>query len=45
MPRLLSSTEVSRLLGDYVMAQQREAHASALGEEAQADDEPKIELF
>jgi len=37
--------DAERLLGGYVMAQQREAHASALGETAAADDLPKIELF
>jgi methyl-accepting chemotaxis protein len=37
--------DAARLLQDYVMAQQREAHAGALGEEAQVDEQPKIELF
>jgi methyl-accepting chemotaxis protein len=45
LSQLPAVLDAGRLLGDYVMAQQREAHASALGEEAQADDEPKIELF
>jgi methyl-accepting chemotaxis protein len=37
--------DAARLLQDYVMAQQREAHASALGEEKDLDEQPKIELF
>jgi hypothetical protein len=37
--------EVGGLLENYVMEQQRAAHANALGEQAQADEQPKIELF
>jgi methyl-accepting chemotaxis protein len=35
----------AQLLERYVMAQQREAHVTALGGKAEADGEPKIELF